>query len=133
MKKKLSKFILTFLLMTNPISAQDVMPDSPEQEVAKDITLDDLEMSYKYTKGGNLIYDCQDNHFVCTSEVETKRYKVARKNSILDNDEVLPCAITQRFKDYKECKDFQQKRVNMAVNHMFCYHPEKREAFLFEN
>ena len=133
MNKKLSKFILTFLLLTKTLGAQDVVPESTEQKAAKDITLDDLEMSYKYTKGGHLLYDCQDKHFVCTSKVETKRCKTARKNSILDNDDILPCAITQKFKDYNECKEFQQKRVNMAINHMYCYHPDKREAFLFEN
>jgi hypothetical protein len=88
-----------------------------------DILLQDPEMSIFYQKGGYLIYDCIEKHWVCTAKPEHERCIAVRKNSISDNDPKLPCASIKKFISHEVCIKSQKEMVDWGIRGRFCKHP----------
>lgn len=107
----------------------DVVAEKQETnaKASVDFLQQDPNMDVKYQKGPWLVYDCLDNHWVCTRELEYRQCQSHRKKAILDNEKELPCAYFNKFKSQESCWIEQTKLTNRAEPYLFCLHPEEQK------
>lgn len=86
-----------------------------------DIDQLDPNLSYKYQKGRFLLYDCKDNHWVCTKSIEFERCKKSRKKEILDGFDHFSCGHFRPFQSVDDCHKKQLKLTNQNLDFAFCH------------
>ena len=92
-----------------------------------DFLQQDPNMNSKYQRGRWLVYDCVDEHWVCTRKEEFEYCKKLRQKAILDNDEVLPCAYFKKFESRKRCWQEQTRLTDRANHYRFCFGTNKQK------
>lgn len=89
----------------------------------QDITLSDPNLSLKYVRGPFLLYDCFEQHWVCTTKFEFRNCKESRLEQIKDNVLKLNCSPVEEYASEDECVDVQRRITNRAVELRTCLHP----------
>lgn len=84
-------------------------------------------ISDKYEAGPYLIYDCQDQHYVCVLESYAKVCDEKRAQDIHDKKVSLSCATLAVMPNKKSC--FQKQLFMASQNHgnKFCVHEEWKQ------
>lgn len=112
----MSKLLVLIIFYTISLKAEEKTSSSENI----DIYQQKERLSVKYTRGGHLLYDCDDGHFVCTDELEAKNCLVKREFHLLEKSEELPCVMFKKFPKEKDCLDEQKRLINRAVHVMSC-------------
>lgn len=85
------------------------------------------EISGLYQRGSHLLYDCNNNHWVCTKKLEYKRCKNTRKAELLDYKLRLSCAYFDIYKTNKDCLSELIRLTDEGRGDRFCLHPEEKQ------
>lgn len=85
-----------------------------------DFLQQDPTMNTKYQRGRWLVYDCVDQHWVCTRKEEFEYCQKLRKKALLDKEKVLPCAYFKKFDKRELCWQEQLRLTNRANYYRFC-------------
>ena len=93
-----------------------------------DIDQQKSRISLKYTKGPYLLYDCLDEHWVCTDKNEAEYCENKRSEGFLEKDQFLICASLKKFETATECHKKQKWLTTYAVNNVFCKNPKFKSA-----
>lgn len=102
-----------------------VYSESEEFDPYKDLFSD------RYQAGQYLVYDCIEQHFVCTGPGELKRCEKEHESSLKKNLYNLGCvAIDKDLVRVEDCFKRQKELVVMSRKWRFCLHPEVRNRFL---
>jgi hypothetical protein len=101
-----------------------------QKEEAQDIALEDPQMSRKYFKGGYLMYDCYDRHWVCTTKAMSNACDDQREKAIDRNSLKLPCATWQSYADHDTCAIEQKRLVELGMQFSFCTHQRAKKHFI---
>ena len=123
MKTLSSLFTLLVLLQVTLVQAQS----EGSEEGNEDILLSDPYLSVLFQRGEYLVYNCIDQHWVCTGEAEYLSCIETRNESLKDKDTNLPCAPIRVFQSEKDCVAHQASLVSSATENRFCLHPDRRE------
>lgn len=117
-------FIRKMFLLLNLISLVAYGTENGNEKVGLQSGVDFLQqdpnMDAKYQKGRWLVYDCIDQHWVCTREEEFRYCEKLRKKAILDKEEALPCAYFKKFQSREMCWNEQLRLTNRAEHYLFC-------------
>lgn len=84
-----------------------------------------IRLSPRYFKGEVLVYDCRDQHFVCTNMDSATDCREERDRYLAKDRFELPCVPIRRFKDHEECAEEQYKRVHSIPDKRWCYNEKK--------
>ncbi len=88
-------------------------------------------ISDKYIQGPYLVYDCQDQHWVCTEESQYKNCESSLNKAMDDKNSYLPCLpIEGKFKSHKDCVSGLQKFLGQTQIQSQCLHPDVRRHFI---
>lgn len=69
-------------------------------------------LSDKYVEGSYLIYDCKDQHFVCSGGEESKFCGQNTEKLQRENFQLFQCLSLRAFETEKDCHKYQQNMVN---------------------
>lgn len=118
MRLKLMLFSLLFAL---PILADDGAKSLNEFDPRTDI------ISEKYEAGPFLIYDCEDQHYVCVMESFYKECLEKRSIDLHEQKIKVGCAALSETPNKKSC--FQKQLFMSSQNHgkRFCIGPEWKQ------
>lgn len=97
------------------------------EEQVQDFAQMDPYMSDAYIKGPYLMYDCDDNHWVCSGEAEYKRCDGLRNDAIKRKDKNLRCTKFFKFSTIEKCHEKQLEMIGNQAYQRFCLHPEIRK------
>lgn len=87
-------------------------------------------LSSKYIDGSYLVYDCKDQHWVCTEEVSKLKCEHKRKMGLRNRSKVLSCYYLSHFETKELCHQKQLSLVNQAHFLRECLHPEFQKNFI---
>ena len=87
--------------------------------------VDDRQYSEKYFAGKYLIYDCKDQHWVCSDREANKKCLDKRKMDIIKKKPLLSCIPVKRYKNLLNCIKKKQYMVNNPVDNLLCQHPDR--------
>ena len=79
-----------------------------------------VTLSAKYNEGSILIYDCEDEHWVCADKVAEDECSAQRRKEITENEFQLSCAVFKSFKQDQSCFNEQKRLIINAVKMNFC-------------
>ena len=88
-----------------------------------DFAQKDPFVSDLYMKGEYLVYDCKDQHWVCTGRPEFDRCGNWRKQAMALKETNLRCAPFLKLESQSKCHELQIKMAERASKR-FCLHPE---------
>ncbi len=100
------------ILLTLLVFWQCVYTSSTANENTEEFSLLDSELSLKYQRGEFLIYDCVDEHWVCSAEPEFNRCKHERDFALKERNRELPCIPVQKFISEAVCQKTQVRLVD---------------------
>lgn len=132
-RKRMTYFLFTFLFATNLLAQIDIATEREMRERAKApdsgpkdfLEGTEVRLSSRYFRGGVLVYDCRDRHFVCTSISSANECHDERMWFINKDRFELPCAPIKQFKDHESCVSEQYKRVHDIPEARWCYNDKK--------
>ena len=88
-------------------------------------------LSDKYIQGHYLLYDCEDQHWVCTEDVRYEMCQQSLKEALDLKKSYLPCLpVAGEFKSNKECAKEQQYYVTKIKVDLECRHPAVRRHLI---
>ena len=119
---------LLVVLILIPILSFNAFPQNVEKNI--DVSLDDPQMSLKYLKGAHLIFDCFDNHWVCTTSPQRDSCVEQREKAIDRNQLNLPCAYWKSFSSVDTCVEEQVSLINKGMQFSFCLHENSKRHFI---
>lgn len=118
-------FAILFALNAQ-VSAQEPVQDT--KEASEDFLNQDPFLSDRYIKGAYLLYDCEEEHWVCTGEAEFKRCEEWREQDLARKEEEFRCANFLSFKTIEKCHEKQISMMPARYPARFCLTPNTREA-----
>ncbi len=77
-------------------------------------------LSYKYSSGPYLVYDCEDQHYACASDKSNDECKYRKQESIKKRKNILSCISILKFKTERKCIDKMKKLINDPKDKSFC-------------
>lgn len=83
-------------------------------------------ISSKYLTGGHLLYDCEDQHWVCVIKENKEACDAKRQKEISLGKHHLTCFSAEFFQTYKECSQKQKELTKSGMNPRVCLHPSVR-------
>lgn len=118
--KRLLVIVVLGLLGASDLGAQ--------VEEMYDPTRDNI--SGKYYAGPVLIYDCEDKHWACVSELDAELCQKKRAGEVSRGKIDLSCMAGEKFERKWRCQ--QQMRVLVARGNVphACVHPDHRYRFI---
>lgn len=124
MKKILLSLILIFGL---ELSAQDgervsTRPEVSEEELRNEVLLPRIDL--KYRSGGYLIYDCEDQHFVCVDARGFGQCDVDRQESRERGRLILSCSPLKRFQSFELCLEELYRLMHQSTHKSICLNPK---------
>lgn len=126
--KKMGLSLLLLLLL--PLGAQESGPESSnpnkvsDEERRKEILLPRIDR--KYRAGGYLIYDCEDQHFVCADARGFDQCELDRQTSREEGRLILSCSPLKRFQTYELCLEEFYRLMHKASPKTICVNPKAR-------
>ena len=87
-------------------------------------------ISSKYVTGAYLLYDCEDQHWVCVIQETKEKCEQKRHNELKRGKHHLSCFSAEVFENYKQCTVHQQRLTSSGLNPRVCLHPEVRQRFI---
>ncbi len=92
-------------------------------------------LSSKYREGAHLVYDCQDLHYVCASDENSKKCAFLLKESLVRRQSLPDCMPIEDFSSFKECSAKQQYLIDHPIKGGVCRHfyQLELEKIYFEN
>jgi hypothetical protein len=84
------------------------------------------QVSEKYRAGAYLIYDCDDQHFVCADIENQVECDEKREKAFVTKSERLPCAVLKQYVKKEECLEAQKKfMLNKKYDYCFARRSER--------
>ncbi len=117
------KALLVILLLTLPVSWA-VAEEAMEFDFNKD------SLSDKWYAGPNLIYDCEDKHWVCVTKVDLVKCTELRRLALKSGKRELDCVPGDVFERREECLDRQKHLISGAKYPRVCLHPSERSRLI---
>lgn len=114
-------FILVFINISSALCA-----DGAASKANEDFSLFDSFLDNNYQRGGHLVYDCLEKHWVCTGAIEYNRCLRYRSTALKDNKNKLPCGVVKKFKNEKVCQLEQSRLTSRSDYSRFCFHDNYR-------
>jgi hypothetical protein len=117
------KALLVILLLT-----VSVFTVNAEEALEFDFNKDSL--SDKWYAGPNLIYDCEDKHWVCVTKVDLVKCTELRRLALKSGKRELDCVPGDVFERREECLARQKHLVSGAKFPRVCLHPIERSRLI---
>ncbi len=118
----MSKFIFLFLSFFMGVasgqSVKNIQKNFKQEKI--DILLQDPQLSEKYERGRYLVYDCEDQHWVCTGKFEYERCQESRSYSRGHNEAHFSCAFVKIYKNEALCIEKQRDFIHLNMATVFC-------------
>lgn len=83
-------------------------------------------ISSKYVTGGYLLYDCEDQHWVCVIKDNKEACDKKREKELRSGKHLLSCFSGEMFQSYRECSQKQKRLTKTAMFPRVCLHPDVR-------
>ena len=119
-------FLLGHLGMVFSQEKQQNQKVDLDQSVGVDFDQQDPFMDAYYQKGSHLLYDCVNNHWVCTTIVEFNQCIKMHKEALLDYMPRLRCVHYKEYDSRKKCRAAQVEYTSRAIDPRFCLHPKEK-------
>jgi hypothetical protein len=102
-----------------------VAPQAYGDAISANTSYAELDKRYsdKYYSGRYLMYDCHDQHWVCTDIQEVRECQRLLERSIAMKEDILPCQYFKEFDNIKDCVLENLRLVANPTSKRFCYHP----------
>ena len=113
--------VLLFLLLFSAVVSAVVLAEEKEEDpLPADFELKTDSISEKYFAGAFLIYDCEENHWVCVLKEDYKKCEEKRESSKNLREKHLPCAPVGEFPTKRSCFQRQLYLTGKAHGSRFC-------------
>jgi hypothetical protein len=90
------------------------------------------QLSEKYRAGAFLIYDCEDQHFVCADIENQVECDEKREKAFVLKKERLPCAVLKQYSKVDECQN-AQKKFMLAKKYDYCFARRSERFFRYQD
>ena len=87
-------------------------------------------ISAKYLTGGHLLYDCEDQHWVCVIKENKDDCDKKRQIEITSGKHLLSCFSGEVYQSYRECSQKQKELTKSGMNPRVCLHPDVRSRLI---
>lgn len=78
-------------------------------------------ISLRFKDGRNLIYECDDRHYVCVDDDGYEKCQFIRKNRKIGQFENLGCAPLTIFDEVEDCFEKQKELISTTKKTPFCF------------
>lgn len=120
-------FSLLILLCLN-LGAQESEPASTNpNKVSDEVRRQEAllpRIDSKYRAGGYLIYDCEDQHFVCVDARGFDQCELDRQTSRERGRLILSCSPLKRFQTFELCLEEFYRLMHKASPKTICVNPK---------